>query len=135
MMCERKVISEGVIQENNGKFSLVGGKCRECGRISYPARPICVACGSKEVDSCELSKTGTVYSYSTTMRPVSKLPAPCTFAYVDLPEGVRLFTPMLMEENERVEIGAQAEIVFCDLWDDDGVPVLGYRFKQMKKEV
>lgn len=128
------MICDGVIQEKNGEFSLVGGKCSKCGRISYPACPICVVCGSEEVDNCGLSKIGTIYSYSTTMRSVSKIAAPCTFAYVDIPEGVRLFTPMLLEENELVEIGSQAEIVFCDLWEDDGVPVLGYRFKQLKKE-
>lgn len=133
-MQNRKMICEGIIEEHEGELVLVGGKCKKCGRISYPAKPICVACGSEEIGISPLSKRGAVYSYSTTMRPTSKLEAPCTFAYIDLPEGVRLFAPMLMEEGETLKIGSEAEIVFCELWEDDGIPVLGYRFRQAREE-
>lgn len=131
---ERKVILDGIIEERDGEYFLVGGKCKKCGRVSYPSKPMCVGCFSEDVEPCYLSKRGVVYSYTTTMRPTSKLEAPCTFAYIDLPEGARLFTPMMLEADEKMKIGSEAEIVFCDLWEEDGEPVLGYRFKQVKEE-
>jgi uncharacterized OB-fold protein len=43
---------------------LLGGKCRKCGKVHLPPRPLCDSCFSKEFEWVELSKNGKLLTYT-----------------------------------------------------------------------
>lgn len=89
---------------------LLGGVC-ECGETLVPPRPACYACGSREVAVEELSREGTVVSYTEvrTPPPAFEGEAPYTLAIVELADGGRL-TGRVDADYADVEIGAPVEL-------------------------
>ncbi len=47
---------------NQGK--IMGGKCRKCGKIHYPPRPLCDSCFSNEFEWIEVSPKGKLLTYT-----------------------------------------------------------------------
>jgi len=43
---------------------LLGGKCKKCGKIHFPPRPLCDNCFSKEFEWIELPKKGKLLTYT-----------------------------------------------------------------------
>ncbi|MCU1452275.1 MAG: hypothetical protein JWN46_421 [Acidimicrobiales bacterium] len=103
---------------------LVAQRCRSCGRLHHPPRPMCPACHSIELEAHELSGNGTVYSYALLHYPQN--PAftyPVVAALVDLDEGVRMLSNLVGVEPERVAIGMEVEVTFEPTKDDGVVPL------------
>lgn len=73
---------------------LVGSRCTSCGAVYFPRRTICLECRSSAFREQVLSTRGVLYSW-TTVRVSASRPTPYTVGYVDLPEGVRIFTTLL----------------------------------------
>jgi uncharacterized OB-fold protein len=80
------------------ELPLLGSRCSRCGNVAYPAAAGCQRCGSSDLVSVELGRTGTVWAY-TVQRFAPKSPpyvppaegfAPFAVGYVDLPEGVKV---------------------------------------------
>lgn len=71
---------------------LVGGHCKDCDARTFPAYPVCPACMSEKIEHVDMPKTGTVYSLSTVHVGPAKWHKPFTVGYVDLENGVRLFS-------------------------------------------
>lgn len=71
---------------------LVTTACRACGRISFPPKPVCRSCWSKDVEWRELSPRGTLYSFTVNhVAPRTfRHEAPYSVALVDLEDGIRL---------------------------------------------
>lgn len=95
-------------------------KCNACGKISFPPRPHCIACGSPDFSRISLSGRGTLYSRTRVhMTPTRLIPlAPLSLGIIDLEEGVRLACTLL-DKNELVEIGDTIQI--CTMKFVDGV--------------
>ncbi|RVW09179.1 benzoylsuccinyl-CoA thiolase [Prescottella agglutinans] len=78
--------------------ALIGTKCRSCGTISFPRETtFCKnpACSGEEFDDVELSRFGTVWSYTDAQYkpPAPYIPTtdpyvPFALAAVELPEGL-----------------------------------------------
>lgn len=77
---------------------LMGSRCSPCGNVAYPAAAGCQRCGSPDLVSVELGRTGTVWAH-TVQRFAPKSPpyvppaegfTPFAVGYVDLPEGVKV---------------------------------------------
>ncbi len=79
-----------------GEKKLVASRCRKCGQLHFPARPICPACRGREMDTVGLSGRGrlvalTVLSVGTpflTEEGFSR-EKPSAACIVELEEGVR----------------------------------------------
>lgn len=71
---------------------LVAHKCKKCGNLMIPLRPVCNICGSNELEEKELSGYGTVESYTVIYTAAQKFAdkVPFVIAIVKLDEGVRL---------------------------------------------
>jgi uncharacterized OB-fold protein len=76
----------------DGRSKLCGSRCRGCARITFPPAPVCSGCGSEAVEPVPLSERGTLYTYSVLHVGARGWPAPYVLGYVDLPEGVRVFS-------------------------------------------
>jgi uncharacterized OB-fold protein len=103
---------------------LVAQRCRDCGRLRHPPRPMCPECHSIQQEAVELAGTGTVYSYAILHHP--RNPAftyPVIAVLVDLDEGVRVVSNLVGVEPADVRIGAPVRVTFEATADDMTVPV------------
>ena len=46
------------------RYRFEANKCKGCGKISFPPRLVCDACGSKEFESVKLAETGKVITFT-----------------------------------------------------------------------
>jgi uncharacterized OB-fold protein len=103
---------------------LVAQRCRDCGRLRHPPRPMCPECHSIDLEIVELVGTGTVYSYAILHHP--QHPAfsyPVVAVLVDLDEGVRVVSNLVGVEPRDVRIGMPVRVTFEETADDMAVPV------------
>jgi len=47
-----------------GEHKLVGSRCKSCGKLYFPARPMCPACHGKDMEAIELSGKGKLAAFS-----------------------------------------------------------------------
>ena len=88
-------IREGLFKvpsESGEKPYLFGSRCKVCAQMSFPPRKVCSKCFSEEMESIPLSSRGKLYTYTIIGYPPPGLAAPYAIGYVDLPEGVRVFS-------------------------------------------
>ena len=119
------------------KPQLIGSKCPECGEIFFPVNPVCVNCQNDKMNDIKLSRRGKVWSYSTVMlRPPRwyKGQVPFDLGYVELEDGIRIWTRLLGAEAGTFKIGQEVELDFDVLQEDDeGNEILGFCFVPVKK--
>ena len=93
-------------------------RCRGCGTLRHPPRPMCPHCHSLEWDSIEASGRGTVYSFVIPHHPpLPWFPEPYVVALVELEEGTRLVTNVVGVAPENVSIGMPVRVHF-EAFDD-----------------
>ena len=86
-------------------------RCKECGTLRHPPRPMCWKCQSLEWDHIVSSGKGTVYSYVVVHRPpFPGYEYPLAVAVVELEEGTRIVSNLVGIEPERVEIGMPVKL-------------------------
>jgi uncharacterized OB-fold protein len=103
---------------------LVTQKCRRCGRLRHPPRPMCPVCHSLEFEIIDLSGHGVVYSYAILRHPQN--PAfdyPVLAALIDLDEGVRVLSNLVDIDARDIDIGMPVTVEFLPTRDDGAVPV------------
>ncbi len=47
-----------------GEHKLIGSRCKSCGKLFYPARPMCPECHGRDMEPIELSGKGKLSAYS-----------------------------------------------------------------------
>lgn len=120
--------------------ALVGTKCAECGTIAFPRETtFCKnpACASETFEDVELSRRGTVWSYTDAQYqpPAPYIPAtdpyePFALAAVELPEGLVVMGQVADGYGvDDLTVGAGVELVVEPLYtDDEGVKTI-WRWK------
>ena len=88
---------------------LVANKCRECGQIFFPKARTCLNCFSEDIEDLLLSPRGELYSYTIGRMPSLHFRPPYGLGYIDMPEGVRIFAPLKVDESEygKLKIGME----------------------------
>ena len=117
---------------------LIGSRCRACTTVVFPAQDGCPKCGTTGMERTELSRRGTLWTWTTQdFLPKSPYAGPETEAdfagyllgYVELPEGVRVISRLVGVDRADVEIGMELELrIFPFNVDADGTEVLAYGF-------
>lgn len=134
-MSKQIVFDSSALDEKNGQLVQIGNKCGECGKTSFPAVELCPACSSGDVNKVPLSKEGIVYSWCATRVPVGPFKPPFIGAYIDLPEGTRLFGH-IHADIDRVKTGMKVKVETGVIWTEkDGTEVLGYYYLPSEAEV
>ena len=110
---------------------LIGSKCKLCNTVFYPPRSICTRCFEGGVmERIELSRRGELCSYTTVWQNIPRYRSPYMVAYVDLPEGVRVFAHLTDCDPSALRIGMKVETVVDVLRKGgDGKDVVGYKFR------
>jgi uncharacterized protein len=72
-------------------------KCNHCGELTFPPKPLCPGCWSKDLSWIELKGTGVLRSYTeVTAAPLMfAAEAPYVIALIDLDEGIRCMSRVL----------------------------------------
>jgi len=81
----------------DGEIALVGALCEECETQVFPSTAVCPHCMNELVRRKLLSRTGKIYSYSTVHAGPARWLKPFVAAYVDLDDGVRVFSRLVTE--------------------------------------
>lgn len=94
---------------------LVYQTCTTCGHRQFYPRTVCTSCLGDDLAVSEARGTGTVYSYTTVMRPAGPEFAgatPYTVVLVDLSEGVRVIADLADVEPDAVRVGMAVRVFF-----------------------
>jgi uncharacterized OB-fold protein len=110
---------------------LIGGRCRDCQAYFFPKRYLCPHCHKEgTIEEVELSSRGKLYTYCVVRVAPEGFTAPYVLGYVDLPEGVRIFTPITDVDPSALQIGMELELVIAPLRQDtEGNDIVGYKFR------
>lgn len=117
---------------------LLGGRCDECGSVTFPRYPSCARCGSVDVVEHPLPRRGTLWTFTTQAflpkEPYAGGETPETFqpfgvGLVQLGDVVRVESRLTENDPTRLRIGMEMELVIVPFrTDDDGTEVLTFAF-------
>jgi len=79
------------------KYRLMGSRCRRCGAVYHPRRPVCRRCGSRELEDVPLSGRGRLLAFTVIRRAPSDLDEykPYIVGLVELEDGVRVLSQIV----------------------------------------
>jgi uncharacterized OB-fold protein len=132
---------EGWFTLDESAPALLGSKCSQCGTYTFPkARKFCPnpRCSSESFDEVELSRTGTIWSYTDTRYqppppyvPVSDPHEPFAIAAVEL-EAEKLVVMGQLAPGVSVDdlsVGMPVELVIDVLYGDDDADYLVWKWR------
>ncbi|MBU2648697.1 OB-fold domain-containing protein [bacterium] len=128
-MAEQVPIREGTFKEDKTGAILLANRCKACGQIFFPKSKFCLSCVHKEMEEIELSQRGILYSYTIGHMPSSHFKPPYAIGYIDLPEKVRIYAPLVMTADQSFQVGMEMVAVIDKLWEEDDKEIIGYKFK------
>ena len=111
---------------------LIGSRCQNCGAVAFPRRVVCHKCLSDRLVEIPLSKRGKLASFTVAWVAPEGVEPPVVMGYIDLPEGIRLFSMVTGVEpsKDALEVGQEMELVFEEIRKDkDGNKIVAFKFK------
>lgn len=105
-----------------GGACLIGMRCRSCGETVYPRSVLCPNCSDGDLEEVALSTRGKIWSYTVVYQSygnVIGLTPPYVAAFVELPEGAYVHTPIVECDPEKVEIGMDVELDLIKVGETD----------------
>ncbi len=129
---EPSVLKIGVQEEED---ALVGSKCKECGRYFFPQRKWCAHCAEPTTEVVELSKEGTISSYSLMARKQNYclVELPYILGEVMMPEGILIYSVINAKDPKELRMGQKARFGTTEIKKDEkGNSVMAYWFTPVK---
>ena len=105
-------------------------KCNGCGHIRFPVSILCPNCHAMDSVWTKLSGKGKVYSYIVYRIPYHesyKDDIPYTVAIIQLDEGPRMESNLIVTNPEDIRIDMPVQVFFDDVTDEFSLP----KFKPM----
>jgi uncharacterized OB-fold protein len=113
-----------------GRKKLMGSRCKQCGAIMVPPRPLCGQCLRDEMEWVQLSGHGKLVSYSVVRVGTTYYEAkgysrdnPYCWGVVQLEEGPRISALLLgadLSRPDSIKIGQPVEAVFSEKGTEEG---------------
>ena len=125
------------------KYRLVAGKCKECGHLNFPPRPICKKCSKTDTqEDVELKGRGKVYTFTIIGRgaappefaKMQKKCGPYAIAVVELEEGQKVNVQLTDCDPFEVKIGMPVTAVFRQIYEQESVIRYGLKFRPALKK-
>ncbi|TWJ13691.1 Zn-ribbon domain-containing OB-fold protein [Geobacter argillaceus] len=109
---------------------LKGYRCKKCGQLDFKVT-LCTGCWGEEFEVVPLSRRGKVYSFSDIYIGQPGLATPYIFAYVDLPENLRVFA-QLEGDVGTYRCDEDVELTIGPIrMNSDNLPIMSYKFKKI----
>jgi uncharacterized OB-fold protein len=119
-------LAKGALASDADGPVLIGGRCRQCGTSMFPAQPVCPSCMQEAVEQEPLPRAGVLYAFSKVHVGPAKWHKPFTVGYVDLDNGVRVFSHLTgapaVGQRMQLDVGEVGR-------DPDGTALLTFVFK------
>ncbi|MGC9345347.1 MAG: Zn-ribbon domain-containing OB-fold protein [Candidatus Bathyarchaeales archaeon] len=93
---------------------LMGGKCRKCGKVHLPPRPLCDKCLSKEFEWTEIPQKGKLLTYTIihVAPPQFQQMAPYAVGIIQLENDLKIPGMIRDTAPEQIKIGMQLKMAF-----------------------
>ncbi len=109
------------------KGRLVMQKCPHCGAVSFPPKPWCVDCGSRDIEWSEVGPGGTVYSFTVSRSVAMNYPdwqeqLPVVMCLIDVDGGARMYAQVVECAPDDIAIGTRVAVVFAALGEGMKIP-------------
>jgi uncharacterized OB-fold protein len=113
-MSEQAPFSIEQFYEHIHQGKLLAGKCKKCGKVHLPPRPLCDNCFSKEFEWVELPKRGKLLTYTIIhVAPMQfQEMAPYAVGIVQLEKGIRIPGMIRGIALEQIRIGMELTMDF-----------------------
>lgn len=131
-MTGRKYIEDSWFEDFGEGPALAGGQCPACGKVYFPVKRVCPGCFGDGQRKVPLSRRGRLHTFTVSHMGPAGIPKPYAIGFVDLPEGIRLFSLLTQcEPWERVlRVDMDVEMVLEAIERDEaGVEIVGYKFR------
>jgi uncharacterized OB-fold protein len=116
---------------------LEAARCKPCGKTLYPARPICPACGGKDLEPTVLSRRAKVVTSTVVHVPPTEFlnEAPYAMAIVETPEGARLMLQVVDCDPHSVRPGMEVNFEFRLIRKEGNSGILCYGHKAVPADL
>jgi len=94
---------------------IMGSRCRGCGAVHLPPRPVCPECGARDPEWAELGGEGAVQAFTVVTVPLTRLKDRCPYAVgvVKLDDGPSVSGMILgVAEGSEIAVGARVRAEF-----------------------
>jgi uncharacterized OB-fold protein len=135
----QRAFADDVFTWPSDEPQLIGGRCTECGAVTFPMPPSCARCGSVEVEQHLLPREGTLWTF-TTQEFLPKEPyasgetletfRPYGVGLVQLGDEVRVEGRLTEGDSSELRIGMDLRLVVVPFRvDPDGTEIMTYAFE------
>lgn len=135
-------IAENLFTWPSNKPRLLGSRCQQCQRLTFPCQDSCSACCSNDMCTEELPNKGTLWTW-TVQRFMPKSPynsgetmetfQPYGVGYIELPGAVRVEARLTENDPAKLKIGMAMELVVGKFREDDnGDDIISFAFKPVE---
>jgi uncharacterized OB-fold protein len=113
-MCEQTAFTIEQFYKHIRQGKLLGGKCKKCGKVHLPPRPLCDNCLSKEFEWVEIPKHGQLLTYTIIhIAPIQfQEMTPYAVGIVQLEKGIKIPGMIKGIPLEMIRIGMQLTMEF-----------------------
>ena len=105
---------------------LIGMRCLDCGIYLFGQAVFCQACSSARLEPVDLSRTGTLYSYTIVRVPPEGWPGPVPYVLgeVELPEGPHILAEVIDVAHEALKVGMEVRLALEEVQSSESGPAL-----------
>jgi len=136
----RLPVLPGMIHEATSpddKSYLIGSQCSACGRTFFPKQSVCKICMREDtMQETALSTRGKIDTFTVVHVAPMGFKSPYIQAFVDLPEGPRIFSLITGCEpsEDALKTGTEVEMIIDKITEDEkGNDLIGYKFRPVGK--
>ena len=115
---------------------LLAARCASCRRHHFPTQATCPYCGA-DCETVALSDRGTLVLFTVVHNapPGYRGKAPYGFGVVELPEGLRVISPLTESRLEALRVGLPVRLRVAPLFvDEEGREVMSYAFQPVASD-
>jgi hypothetical protein len=113
------------------RYRMEAGKCKKCGKVFFPGRLICSACGNREFETIRLPDQGKLLTFTVIRVAPDGFgdQAPYAMGIVEVMDNVRFTSQIVDVPLDEIKIGMPVKVEFRKVRDDGhaGIHCYGYK--------